>query len=51
MNATALRVVSVLERMRVAIEPITRRWLGSPLDDAQAGEAPACARSSSKPTR
>jgi membrane fusion protein, adhesin transport system len=39
MNATALRFVSVLERVRVAIEPLTRRWLGSPLDDAQAAEA------------
>ena len=39
MNATALRFVSVLERMRVAIDPITRRWLGSPLDDAQAADA------------
>ena len=39
MNATALRFVSVLERVRVAIDPITRRWLGSPLDDVQAAEA------------
>jgi membrane fusion protein, adhesin transport system len=39
MNATALRFVSVLERLRVAIEPLTRRWLGSPLDDAQAADA------------
>ena len=39
MNAAALRVVSVLERIRVALDPITRRWLGSPLDDAQAAEA------------
>jgi membrane fusion protein, adhesin transport system len=39
MNATALRFVSVLERIRIAIEPLTRRWLGSPLDDAQAAEA------------
>ncbi len=39
MNAAALRFVSVLERMRIAIEPITRRWLGSPIDDAQAAEA------------
>jgi membrane fusion protein, adhesin transport system len=39
MNATALRVISVLERIRVALDPITRRWLGSPLDDAQAADA------------
>jgi membrane fusion protein, adhesin transport system len=39
MNTTTLRFVSVLERIRVAIEPITRRWLGSPLDDAQAADA------------
>ncbi len=39
MNAIALRFVSVLDRIRVAIEPITRRWLGSPLDDAQAADA------------
>jgi membrane fusion protein, adhesin transport system len=39
MNATALRFISVLERMRVALDPITRRWLGSPLDDAQAADA------------
>jgi membrane fusion protein, adhesin transport system len=39
MNAAGNRVVSVLERIRVALDPITRRWLGSPLDDAQAAEA------------
>ncbi len=39
MNPLGLRFVSVLERVRVTIEPITRRWLGSPLDDAQAAEA------------
>jgi adhesin transport system membrane fusion protein len=39
MNATALRFVSVLERIRIALDPITRRWLGSPLDDAQAADA------------
>jgi adhesin transport system membrane fusion protein len=39
MNATALRFVSMLERIRVALDPITRRWLGSPLDDAQAADA------------
>ncbi len=39
MNAAGNRFVSVLERLRVALDPITRRWLGSPLDDAQAAEA------------
>lgn len=39
MNAIGNRFISVLERIRVALDPITRRWLGSPLDDAQAAEA------------
>jgi membrane fusion protein, adhesin transport system len=39
MNAIALRFVSVLERIRLAFDPLTRRWLGSPLDDAQAADA------------
>jgi adhesin transport system membrane fusion protein len=39
MSALALRTHAVLERIRLALEPITRRWLGSPLDDAQAAEA------------
>jgi membrane fusion protein, adhesin transport system len=39
MNAISNRFITVLERIRVTIEPITRRWLGSPLDDAQAAEA------------
>ena len=39
MNAVGNRFISVLERIRVAIDPITRRWLGSPLDDAQAADA------------
>ena len=30
---------STLEHVRQALEPITRRWLGSPLDDAQAAAA------------
>jgi len=30
---------ALLERMRVGLEPLTRRWLGSPLDDAQATAA------------
>jgi adhesin transport system membrane fusion protein len=32
-------VHATLERVRVALEPLTRRWFGSPLDDAQAAEA------------
>jgi membrane fusion protein, adhesin transport system len=39
MNTAAHRAVCVLERIRLALEPLTRRWLGSPLDDAQAAEA------------
>ena len=30
---------TLLERVRVALDPVTRRWLGSPLDDAQAAAA------------
>ncbi len=32
------RVHAALESVRVALEPLTRRWFGSPLDDAQAAE-------------
>jgi membrane fusion protein, adhesin transport system len=39
MNAAGTRFISMLERARIALEPLTRRWLGSPLDDAQAAEA------------
>jgi adhesin transport system membrane fusion protein len=39
MNSAASHAVSVLERMRLALEPLTRHWLGSPLDDVQAAEA------------
>jgi adhesin transport system membrane fusion protein len=39
MNTAAHRTVSVLERVRLALEPLTRHWLGSPLDDVQAAEA------------
>jgi membrane fusion protein, adhesin transport system len=39
MNALALRPFAVLERIRVALDPWTQRWLGSPLDDAQAADA------------
>jgi adhesin transport system membrane fusion protein len=28
-----------LERIRLALEPLTRRWFGEPLDDAQAAQA------------
>ena len=30
---------ATLEHMRRALDPLTRRWLGSPLDDAQAAQA------------
>jgi adhesin transport system membrane fusion protein len=33
------RLLAVLEVARRALEPLTRRWLGSPLDDAQAAKA------------
>jgi adhesin transport system membrane fusion protein len=39
MNTLALRTFNLLERIRIALEPVTRRWLGSPLDDTQAAEA------------
>jgi adhesin transport system membrane fusion protein len=39
MNTIGLRLFTVLERIRLAFEPLTRRWLGSPLDDAQAADA------------
>jgi membrane fusion protein, adhesin transport system len=39
MNTVAVNLHSTLERIRVALEPLTRRWLGSPLDDAQAADA------------
>ena len=32
------RVHATLESARRALEPLTRRWFGSPLDDAQAAE-------------
>jgi adhesin transport system membrane fusion protein len=32
-------VHATLERIRTRLEPLTRRWIGSPLDDAQAAEA------------
>lgn len=38
-SATGSRIHAALERMRLALEPLTRRWLGSPLDDAQAAAA------------
>jgi adhesin transport system membrane fusion protein len=39
MSSAAHRTVSVLERIRLTLEPLTRHWLGSPLDDVQAAEA------------
>ncbi len=39
MNAIGNTLHSGLERLRVALDPLTRRWLGSPLDDAQAADA------------
>jgi adhesin transport system membrane fusion protein len=39
MNAAATHAVSLLERLRRGLEPLTRHWLGSPLDDVQAAEA------------
>lgn len=38
-SAIGSRIHAALERMRLALEPLTRRWLGSPLDDAQAAAA------------
>lgn len=38
-SAFGSRIHAALERMRLALEPLTRRWLGSPLDDAQAAAA------------
>jgi adhesin transport system membrane fusion protein len=39
MNALAASVHGGLERIRLALEPLTRRWLGSPLDDRAAATA------------
>ena len=39
MSALGSTLFATLERIRLALEPLTRRWLGSPLDDAQAAEA------------
>jgi len=39
MNALGNILHSSLESVRLALEPLTRRWLGSPLDDVQAAEA------------
>jgi adhesin transport system membrane fusion protein len=39
MNTLGLALHSTLERVRMALEPLTRRWLGGPLDDAQAADA------------
>jgi adhesin transport system membrane fusion protein len=39
MNALGNTLHGGLERIRIALEPLTRHWLGGPLDDAQAAEA------------
>ena len=39
MNAIGNTLHNGLERIRIALEPITRRWLGSPLDDQTATAA------------
>ncbi|MDH4062004.1 MAG: HlyD family type I secretion periplasmic adaptor subunit [Aquincola sp.] len=36
MNAVGTTLHGGLERIRVALEPVTRRWLGNPLDDQAA---------------
>jgi membrane fusion protein, adhesin transport system len=38
-QAAGRRLHALLERVRIALEPLTKRWLGSPLDDRQAREA------------
>ena len=45
MNAIGNTLHNGLERIRVALEPITRRWLGSPLDDRAATAARSSAPS------
>jgi len=39
MKALGNTVHATLERIRIALEPLTRRWFGDPLDDAQAAQA------------
>jgi len=39
MKALGNTVHAGLERIRIALEPLTRRWFGDPLDDAQAAQA------------
>jgi adhesin transport system membrane fusion protein len=39
MNAIGNTLHNGLERIRIALEPVTRRWLGSPLDDQTATAA------------
>ena len=36
LKSTGTAIHSMLERVRHALEPVSRRWLGSPLDDTQA---------------
>lgn len=39
MKALGNTVHAALERMRIALEPVTRRWFGDPLSDAEAAQA------------
>lgn len=39
MSAVGHTVHATLERIRLLLEPVTRRWFGEPLDDAQAAQA------------
>ena len=39
LHASGHRLHALLERVRVLLEPVTKRWLGSPMDDQQAREA------------
>ena len=39
LHASGHRLHALLERVRVLLEPVTKRWLGSPMDDQQARAA------------
>jgi adhesin transport system membrane fusion protein len=39
MKALGNTIHAGLERIRIALDPVTRRWFGDPLDDAQAAHA------------
>ena len=39
LNTTGSTIHAALEAVRKLLEPVTKRWIGSPLDDAQAAEA------------